>query len=322
MGRTRRSTLIVPGAAVAATLYLLLMAGACAPGASAPGASAPGASAPEASAPEAAAQGAGLPSSYFDAPRPMVIAHQGGDGLRPSNTLPAFQHAIDLGADVLELDVHQTHDGAFVVMHDHTVDRTTDGSGALADLTLAQIRQLDAAYHWPYERSERPYRGRGIRVPTLEEVVGLGAGLRFNVEIKPASAGVGRALCGELERLGVTGRVLVASFHPVALDAFREACPVVPTSAYESEARNFYVQYRLGLWRWIRPSVAALQLPQRSGSFDLTDSGFLAAARERGLHVDFWTVNDPHDMRALIERGAAGIITDRPDLLLEVLGRP
>jgi glycerophosphoryl diester phosphodiesterase len=258
-------------------------------------------------------------TTYFDGPRPMVIAHQGGDGVRPSNTLAAFQHAADLGVDVLEMDVHQTRDGAFVVMHDTTVDRTTDGSGALQDMTLAQVRALDAAHHWPYEGLDRPYREQGIHVPTMEEVITRHRGLRFNIEIKPASAAVGEALCGELTRLGVTEQVLVASFHPVAMNAFRAACPTVPTSAYASEVRWFYLQYQLGLWRIARPSVAALQVPPRAGGFDLTDAGFLAAARSRGLHVDFWTVNDTAEMRALIDRGAAGIITDRPDLLLEVL---
>jgi glycerophosphoryl diester phosphodiesterase len=262
-----------------------------------------------------------LATGYFDGPRPLVIAHQGGDGLRPSNTLPAFQHAAELGVDVLEMDVHQTRDGAFVVMHDATVDRTTDGTGALQDMTLQEVQALDAAHHWPYEGPERPYRGLGIRVPTLAEVITRHHGLRFNVEIKPASAAVGAALCAELKRLDVTDRVLVASFHPVAMDAFRAACPGVATSAYASEARWFYLQYQLGLWRFARPTVAALQVPQHAGGFDLTDAGFLAAARSRGLHVDFWTVNDAAEMRALIARGAAGIITDRPDLLLEVLDR-
>jgi glycerophosphoryl diester phosphodiesterase len=259
-------------------------------------------------------------SNYFDAPRPLVIAHQGGDGLRPSNTLPAFDHAVELGADVLEMDVHQTLDGALVLMHDATVDRTTDGRGALADMTLSEVRALDAAYHWPYQGAAT-YRGLGIRVPTLEEVTARHPTLRYNVEIKPASAETGRAVCKELLRLGASDRVLVASFHPVAMDAFRAACPQVPTSGYESEVRWFYLQYRLGLWRFARPAIPALQLPPRAGGFDLTDAGFLAAARSRGLHVDFWTVNDADEMRTLLQRGAAGIITDRPDLLLEVLDR-
>lgn len=256
---------------------------------------------------------------YFDAPRPMVIAHQGGDGLRPSNTLLAFQHAVELGVDVLEMDVHLTRDGALVVMHDDTVDRTTDGSGALAELTLVEVKALDAAYHWPYDGTA-PYRGNGVRVPTLNDVIERFPQLRYNVEIKPAHAAAGRAVCRELERLDAQHRVLVASFHGEAIDEFRDACPSVPTSAPESEVRWFYLQYRLGLSRLARPQATALQVPLQVGSYDLSTAGFIAAAT-RKLHVDFWTVNEPEEMRMLIERGAGGIITDRPDRLLEVLGR-
>ncbi len=261
-----------------------------------------------------------LDTVYFDIPAPMVIAHQGGDGLRPSNTLLAFQHAVDLGVDVLEMDVHQTRDGTLVLMHDATVDRTTDGSGALADLTLAEVKTLDAAYRWPYDGSNPPYRGRGVRVPTLAEVVERFPGLRYNVEIKPDAGVAATALCAELVALRAASRTLVASFHEAALEAFRAACPGVPTSAYSAEVRWFYVQYRLGLAAVARPTMAALQLPMRRDGYDFTDPDFMAAAGAR-LHLDYWTVNDVEDMRLLLARGAGGIITDRPDLLLDVLGR-
>ena len=262
-----------------------------------------------------------LDTVYFDIPKPMAIAHQGGDGLRPSNTLPAFQHAVDLGVDVLEMDVHLTSDHKVVVMHDDTVNRTTDGAGALAEMSLAEVKELDAAYRWPYRDGAHPYRGQDVRVPTLAEVITRFPELRFNVEIKPDSAEAGRAVCAELERLEVADRVLVASFHPAAMDAFRDACPRVPTSAYEREVRWFYALYRIGLVRLARPTAAALQVPPRAGNLDLTDRGFIAATRDQGLNIDFWTIDDPAEMLALTRRGAGGIITDRPDLLLEVLGR-
>ena len=262
-----------------------------------------------------------LDTVYFAAPKPMVIAHQGGDGLRPSNTLLAFQHAAELGVDVLEMDVHLTRDRELVVMHDATVDRTTDGTGALAEMTLGEVKALDAAHRWPYQGDERPYRGRGVQVPTLAEVITGFPGLRFNVEIKPDSAEAGHAVCSELGRLEVTDRILVASFHPAVMDAFRDACPRVPTSAYESEVRWFYGLYRIGLASLARSTAAALQVPPRAGNFDLTERGFITAVRDRRLHIDFWTINDPAEMRSLVSRGAGGIITDRPDVLLEVLGR-
>ncbi|MEZ5558147.1 MAG: glycerophosphodiester phosphodiesterase [Pseudomonadales bacterium] len=260
-------------------------------------------------------------TAYFDGPTPMVIAHQGGDGLRPSNTMLAFQHAVDLGVDVLEMDVQQSADGELVLMHDDTVDRTTDGSGPIAAMTLAELRRLDAAYHWPYTGSERPYRGLGVRVPTLDEVLTRFPQMRFNIEIKPDGPQTARALCEHLQAAGLGSRTLVASFHPEAMGAFRGACPGVATSAYESEAFWSYVRVRLGLWRWIRNPVLAVQVPPESRGIDLTAAAFLDAARRAGLHVDIWTVNDSEQMRRLAARGVGGIITDRPDRLLAVLGR-
>lgn len=262
-----------------------------------------------------------LDSVYFDAARPMVIAHQGGDGLRPGNTLVAFQNAVDLGVDVLEMDVNQTRDGALVLIHDTTVDRTTDGRGAVADLSLGQIKTLDAAYHWPYHGEQRPYRGRGVRIPTLDEVITRFPRQRYNIELKPDAAEPAQALCAALERLDAARRVLVASFHAPAMEAFRAACPTVATSAHAGETRWFYVQYRLGVWQLARPGAPALQVPQVSAGFDLTEAGFIDAAASRGVHLDFWTINDPADMRLLVERGADGLITDRPDLALQVVGR-
>ena len=103
--------------------------------------------------------------------RPLVMAHQGGKGLRPENTLSAFEHAVALGVDVLEMDIHTTADGAPVVMHDETVDDTTDGTGPLLSFTSAELKELDAGYDWtPDDGQTFPYRGQGITVPTLEEV--------------------------------------------------------------------------------------------------------------------------------------------------------
>jgi glycerophosphoryl diester phosphodiesterase len=162
----------------------------------------------------------------------LVIAHQGGDGLRPSNTLAAFEHAVALGVDVLEMDVHLTRDGALVVMHDATVDRTTNGSGALAALSLAQVRELDAGFHWPYDGEPRPYRGRGLGVPTFAEIAAAFPGHRLNVEIKPDSAAAGRAVCGAIRHLEHhraacwSPRFTRSPWRPSAMPARR--CPPVP----------------------------------------------------------------------------------------------
>lgn len=115
----------------------------------------------------------------------MVIAHQGGEWLRPSNTLVAFDNAVELGVDVLEMDIHQTQDAVIVLMHDATVDRTTDGSGAIKEMSFAEIRELDAGYYWTDDDGATyPYRGLGFQVPTLEEMFQRYPEMRMNIEIK------------------------------------------------------------------------------------------------------------------------------------------
>ena len=132
----------------------------------------------------------------------MVIAHQGGEWLRPSNTLVAFDHAVELGVDVLEMDIHQTQDGVIVLMHDATVDRTTDGSGAIKEMSFAEIRELDAGYYWTDDDGATyPYRGQGIQVPTLEELFQRYPDMRMNIEIKQETPSMVRPFCTTHPRL-------------------------------------------------------------------------------------------------------------------------
>lgn len=262
-----------------------------------------------------------LPTPYFDLPAPMVIAHQGGNLLRPGDTMLAFDHAVALGADVLEMDVHLSRDGQVVVIHDATVDRTTDGQGAVAELTMDDLRRLDAAYHWPFHGDERPYRGQGVQIPTFSEVAQKHPQQRMVVELKQADAALAEALCASLKHHTRQDLTLVASYHQDALDYFRRACPATATSASADEVTWFL---RVQAWSlpqlFTAPSIA-LQVPaQRDGSDSLTPA-FVRAANAANLQVEFWTLNEPAEMRRAIAAGAQGIMTDRPDLLLDELGR-
>ena len=249
----------------------------------------------------------GHPFFRGEKPGVQVIAHRGGAGLRPENTLAAFQHASELGADVLEMDVRLTADGAIVVLHDATVDRTTDGSGAVAALTLAQLERLDAGYHWPN------YRGRGLRVPRLEEVFARLPQMRMVVEMKQFAPPSAVALCALIRRSGMQAKVLVASFANDALRAFRDACPEVATSMSAFEARLFVM-----LRGFYAPAATALQVPDRMRETVLVTPGLVETARRRKLKLHVWTVNDEARMRELIALGVDGIMTDRPDLLLGI----
>ena len=257
---------------------------------------------------------------FFDADRPIVIAHQGGEGLRPSNTLIAFENAVALGVDVLEMDVHSTNDGALVLIHDDTVDRTTDGSGRVLDFTLAELQQLDAGEYWtPDDGTTYPYRGQGVRIPTLEEIVTAFPQMKYNIEIKQVEPSIAVPLCKLLRHYGLTDRALVASFHPTAMNEFRAACPEVATSMVEDEIRPFFILNTVFLGSLYRPPGAAFQVPEYSGNLHVLTPRFVRGAQRNNVAVHPWTIDDPADMERFLDMGVDGIITDRPDLMVELL---
>lgn len=259
---------------------------------------------------------------YANAERPLVIAHQGGDGLWPGDTFFAFQNAADLGADVLEMDVHITADGVLVLMHDETVDRTTDGTGEIESMTLDEIKRLDAGYDWsPDDGATFPFRGQGITVPTMEEVFAAFPNHRMTVEIKKTNASISKPICELIRKYKMQDKVLVASFYDERLEEFRAECPEVATSSAEDETRNFVLLTKAFLGGWYSPEFHSLQVPEESGGIAIMTEGFIRAARERNLAVEPWTINDEETMRRFIEWGVDGIITDRPDIMLNILGR-
>ena len=254
--------------------------------------------------------------------RPLVMAHRGGKGPWPENTLYAFEQAAAMGVDVLEMDLHSTADGVLVVMHDDTVDRTTDGSGPIQSLTLEEIMALDAGYHWSAgDVGTFPYRGQGIAVPTMEEVFAAFPDTPLNIEIKQEDPPLVEPFCRLIREYGMGERVLVASFHQETVEAFRQTCPEVATSSGEGEVIALFVLSKLFLEATYGPEAQAVQVPEyRSGLHVLTPR-FVTAAHGRGLEVHAWTINETPDMERLVELGVDGVITDYPDRLLEVLGR-
>jgi glycerophosphoryl diester phosphodiesterase len=256
----------------------------------------------------------GHPFFRDEKPGVQVIAHRGGAGLRPENTLAAFQHAAQIGADVLEMDLRVSADGTIVVMHDATVERTTDGAGAVSALSRAALQRLDAGYRWsPDGGATFPYRGRGVRVPVLEEVFQLLPEARMVLEMKQFESPSVVALCGLIRRAGKQRKVLVASFAGDALREFRGACPEVATSMYPLEARLFVTLF--GLYT---PAVPALQVPDRMRDQVLVTPELVARARDRNVKLHAFTVNDDARLRELAGMGVDGVMTDWPDRLLAI----
>jgi glycerophosphoryl diester phosphodiesterase len=254
--------------------------------------------------------------------RPLVMAHRGGRGLWPENTLYAFERAVELGVDVLEMDIHTTADGVPVVMHDDTVDRTTNGSGPIQALTLEELKSLDAGYRWSADDGQTfPYRGQGISVPTVEEVFAAFPETPMNIEIKQAEPSMVVPFCQLIRDHHLADQVLVASFDQETIVAFREECPEVATSAGRSEITSLFVLSKLFLEATYSPASSAAQVPEYEGSLHVLTRRFVDAAQSRDMEVHAWTINDEADMERLIALGVDGIITDYPDRLLALLGR-
>ncbi|HWK89349.1 MAG TPA: glycerophosphodiester phosphodiesterase [Longimicrobium sp.] len=259
------------------------------------------------------------PGHRYFAGAPLLIAHRGGSALAPENTLVAFRRALHWWrADVLEIDVHPTRDGEAVVIHDGSVDRTTDGSGPVAGFSLDEIRGLDAGCRFtPDGGASFPYRGTGVRLSTLREVLEALPDARVNVEIKDGRAqdAVKRAI----DDLGAHHRVLVAAGD--ARNRRRLRGYPGPTSAGAQQLYAFYALHLARLARFHRPSVDAHQMPERSGGRQVLNPRWIREAHALSLAVHVWTVDDEADMRRLLAWGVDGIITDRPDRLARVLHR-
>jgi glycerophosphoryl diester phosphodiesterase len=250
---------------------------------------------------------------------PVNLAHRGASALAPENTLEAFRTAVEAGAGGLELDVHLTSDGQVVVIHDETVDRTTGGTGAVSDMTLEELRALDAGHNFsPKCGSDPPYRG--LRIPTLDEVLREFPGVVVNVDMKADRPGVEAAVLGVLREGDAGGRALVVSSRRAAVGRFRWISGgSVSTGASKWETGVFYVLSRLRLERLLRPAYDALQVPIRHRGVPLVSRRFLEAAHASGVRVDVWTINEADEMHRLLDLGVDVIMTDRPEILADVL---
>ncbi len=236
----------------------------------------------------------------------LVFGHRGARAYAPQNTIPAFELAVQQGAQGVELDVHRSRDGQLVIMHNFDVDETTDGSGRITEKTLAEIKALDAGSKFAPEFAGTP-------VPTLDEVFEVvGKRLFINVEIKSESLetdGVEQLVADCIRRHAMETRVIISSFNPLALSRFRAALPDVPIGflyAKESPAVAF-------------EAIKAIPHEAKHPHFSLIDAALMTEARANGRIVNAWTVNDPAEARALVVLGVSGIITDAPDVILGAL---
>jgi glycerophosphoryl diester phosphodiesterase len=249
-----------------------------------------------------------------------VYAHRGGAALRPENTFEAFDNGLMLGADGLEFDVRLARDGTVVVHHDQTLERTTNGKGAVAACSSDELRGLDAGYWFkPTDAGhDFPFRGSGISVPMLADVLARYPGIPMIIELKQNLPELARRTIDHVRAARALDRVALGSFSWRALRAARASEPRLATGASREETRLALYRSWIG-WPVRNPPYREFQVPETSGPTRIVSRRFLRHAHRAGLPVKVWTVNDEADMRRLIGWGVDAIITDRPDVAASIV---
>ncbi len=250
--------------------------------------------------------------------KPLLLAHRGSRLLAPENTKVAFDLALAHGSDVLEIDVRLTKDQHILVTHDVDVDRTSDGSGKVREQTLTRLKQLDAGYRF-IDLEGKHYRGSGVKFETLHDLLALYPTTKFNIDIKDNDLQAARVLAELLLDQACESRVNVGSFHSAIITEFRRRAPSISTAATQAEvARLFTLSCLRSKTTASRAEFRVLQIPRAYRGLKLGTSRFIRYLNDRELPVMFWTINDPSEMRRLIQYGADGIVTDRTDLARQV----
>ncbi|MEC8978652.1 MAG: glycerophosphodiester phosphodiesterase [Candidatus Thermoplasmatota archaeon] len=259
--------------------------------------------------------------------RPLIIAHRGGADIFPENTMVAFEGAAMIGVDMLEIDFQLTSDNRLITMHDDTVDRTTNGTGAVINMTLEEILNLDASAKFTNSTGGNPWNGSHLAPVTIEDILDrfIESPHRLSLEIKnegDAGKVAAEIMFLEIEERGMEKRIEVGSFHIESIQAFREISGgTIATSGVKSEIRKCIMipMFQLDRW-WLDPgSVSILQIPTEGGGFDLATEGVVNRAHQHGQAVQYWTINDRGMMDHLIDIGADGIMTDDPILLRQAI---
>lgn len=257
-------------------------------------------------------------STLLSRPGPVAIAHRGGSLLRPENTLLAFEHAVTLGVDALECDVHLSRDGDAVVIHDATMDRTTDATGPVSGYSADELARADAAYHFR-TNGDCPFRGQGHGVPRLSELLRRCPAMPIVVEIKGDDRRVADRVVDLLLEGGAAGRVIIGGFSHTVLMAVRTRSSDLVTSASRTEVQSALRRGYFGLGPR-RTGYRLFQVPVRLRGRQVLTRSFVKVLGRAQVPIHAWIVNEPAEMSMLLGWGVSGLITDRPDLAVALIG--
>lgn len=263
---------------------------------------------------------------FFTGPKPRLIGHRGAAGEAPENTLASFKRARADGAEFVELDVRASSDGHVVVIHDSTLERTTNGHGRVKHLTLGELKALDAGYRFTADNGATyPYRGQNIEIPTLEELFEAFPQIRAIIELKQAHPSIVNGVIDVVCRAGKEHQALLVSEDNEIMGELREELdrrkPAIATGFCHGEVEAFMEWLAEGRSDIYRPPGQSMQLPVEYAGMTLISAQTLAAARVVGVEMFVWTVDDPAEMKRLLELGVDGIITNHPARLRTLLER-
>ena len=258
-------------------------------------------------------------TNFFTGPAPRLFAHRGASGEAPENTLAAFHRAAELGMVYAELDVHLSRDGHVVVIHDETLERTTNGRGLVREHTLAELQSLDAGYRFSPDAGETfPFRGQGITISPLADVLRSFPHIRFTVEIKQKDPPIEEQVIAVVQACGVADTVVLASEHDAVVTRVRSLAPDISTNCAVGEVFEFMQKSLTKQLDDYRPPGQAFQIPPEYQGVTLVTPETVSAIRALGAEVHVWTINDPHEIERLFDLGVDGIMSDFPGRLLDV----
>lgn len=250
-----------------------------------------------------------------------MIAHRGSSHRAPENTLEAFDAALEDDSTAgLEIDVQISADGQVYVLHDDTVDRTTDGHGRLRNLRSDRIERLDAGYRFRDESGHLPFRGRGVRVPRLREVLRRYRDRWFSIDLKRGGHDIEVEVASIVDQEEAWERCVVGAEHPASARRLRRELPDGARRFFDrASARAFYLRHLARFWWGYDPPAQSLQIPARAGIWRLDRRDLVEDAHRHGLTLIYWTIDDTAEMRRLLDLGADALITNQPRRLRRVL---
>lgn len=256
---------------------------------------------------------------------PVVLAHRGGALIAPEHTMIAFEKSFELGVDGFEIDIRLTKDEEIVVLHDETIDRTSDGMGAVKDFTLEELKNFNFGFHYKDNNGNFPYRNQKVEIVTLRELFKKFPNMFINIDIKDSPETYEGSLMPSklwrlIEEYNAENRVVVTSFYSEQVDRFNlYAQNRVALGAGESDVRKAFAAFTSQLGHLYHPKVDVFQIPIKSGRFSLDSPKFIAFLNNLNIPVHYWVIDDEELMRKLLENGAQGIITDRPDIAVPLV---